>query len=72
MINLLSVFIGGGIGSVLRWLCCQLITNHWGTFVVNVSNVADHPATPATVQKGREIVLFSFIYKYLSWFECLI
>ncbi|MBR3675628.1 MAG: CrcB family protein, partial [Alphaproteobacteria bacterium] len=36
MINLLSVFIGGGIGSVLRWLCCQLITNHWGTFVVNV------------------------------------
>ena len=36
MINLLSVFIGGGIGSVLRWMCCQLIINHWGTFVVNV------------------------------------
>ena len=36
MLSLLSVFIGGGIGSVLRWLCCQLITNHWGTFVVNV------------------------------------
>ena len=36
MINLLSVFIGGGIGSVLRWMCCHLIINHWGTFVVNV------------------------------------
>lgn len=36
MLNLISAFIGGGIGSVLRWLCCQLVTNHWGTFVVNV------------------------------------
>ncbi len=36
MINLLSVFIGGGIGSILRWLCCSLISSHWGTMLVNV------------------------------------
>ena len=37
MLNLLSVFIGGGIGSVLRWLCCTFIPSHWGTFCVNVA-----------------------------------
>ena len=36
MINLLSVFLGGGIGSILRWFCSTLISSHWGTFVVNV------------------------------------
>lgn len=36
MINLLSVFIGGGIGSIFRWLCCSLISSHWGTMLVNV------------------------------------
>ena len=36
MINLLSVFVGGGIGSVLRWLCSTVISSHWGTFIVNV------------------------------------
>lgn len=36
MLNLLGVFIGGGVGSVLRWGVCRLITSHWGTFAVNV------------------------------------
>lgn len=34
--SLLGVFAGGGIGSVLRWLVCLKINNHWGTMVVNV------------------------------------
>ncbi len=37
MISLLSVFIGGGIGSALRWLCCSFIPSHWGTMFVNVA-----------------------------------
>lgn len=37
MINWISVFIGGGIGSVLRWLCCSFISSHWGTMIVNVT-----------------------------------
>ena len=36
MLNLLGIFIGGGIGSVLRWSVCRLITSHWGTFLVNI------------------------------------
>lgn len=36
MLNLLSVFIGGGIGSVLRWLCCTIYSSYWSTFMVNV------------------------------------
>ena len=36
MLNLLSVFIGGGLGSVLRWLCCMVVSSHWGTFIVNI------------------------------------
>lgn len=33
---MLGVFIGGGIGSVCRWLICSKIENHWGTMLVNV------------------------------------
>lgn len=36
MISFLAVFSGGGIGSVLRWLCCNLIPSHWGIMFVNV------------------------------------
>ena len=36
MLNLLGLFIGGGIGSVLRWSICRLIISHWGTFTVNI------------------------------------
>lgn len=36
MLNLLGVFIGGGIGSVLRFGICRIISSHWGTFTVNV------------------------------------
>ncbi len=37
MISLLSVFIGGGIGSVLRLFFCNLIPVHWGTMFVNIA-----------------------------------
>lgn len=36
MFSLISVFIGGGLGSILRWLCCNFISSHWGTMFVNV------------------------------------
>ena len=36
MYSILGVFLGGGVGSVLRWLICCKITSHWGTMVVNV------------------------------------
>lgn len=36
MITLFSVFISGGIGSLLRWICCNFIPSHWGTMLVNV------------------------------------
>ena len=36
MFSILGVFIGGGIGSVLRWLVCCKITSHWGTMIVNI------------------------------------
>lgn len=36
MINLLSVFIGGGIGSLLRHLVCLCIRSHWAVMTVNV------------------------------------
>ncbi len=36
LIQLLAVFIGGGIGSLLRWAVCLLITSHWGTMCVNL------------------------------------
>lgn len=37
MLSFISVFIGGGVGSALRWLCCSLIPNHWGTMIVNIA-----------------------------------
>lgn len=36
MYPFLGVFIGGGIGSVLRFFICQKITSHWGTMCVNI------------------------------------
>lgn len=36
MINLLSVFIGGGIGSLLRYAVCLRIGSHWAVFLVNI------------------------------------
>lgn len=36
MLNLLAVFLGGGIGASLRWGVCKYIHNHWGTFIVNI------------------------------------
>lgn len=36
MLSFLGVFLGGGAGSVLRWLVCGKIHAHWGTFTVNV------------------------------------
>lgn len=36
MYSMLGVFIGGGLGSVFRWLVCSKISNHWGTMLVNV------------------------------------
>lgn len=37
MISVLSVFIGGGIGALLRHLVCSLIRSHWAVFGVNVA-----------------------------------
>lgn len=37
MLSFLGVFIGGGAGSVLRWLVCAAIPAHGGTFAVNVA-----------------------------------
>ena len=31
-----SVFLGGGIGSVLRWLVTSRIASHWGVMLANV------------------------------------
>lgn len=36
MINLLSVFIGGGVGSVLRHMLCLCVGSHWAVFFVNI------------------------------------
>ena len=36
MYSMLGVFLGGGIGSVLRWLICCKINSHWGTMVANI------------------------------------
>lgn len=36
MINLLGIFIGGGIGSLLRHLVCLRIDSHWAVFLVNI------------------------------------
>ena len=34
--QILGVFLGGGFGSVLRWLVCLKINSHWGTMLVNI------------------------------------
>lgn len=36
MINVLSIFLGGGIGAVLRHLLCGRIGNHWAVMAVNL------------------------------------
>ncbi len=36
MMMFLSVFIGGGIGSILRWFTTSKIENHWGVMLVNI------------------------------------
>lgn len=36
MYAMLGVFIGGGLGSVCRWLICSKINTHWGTMLVNI------------------------------------
>lgn len=36
MYQWLSVFFGGGLGAVLRWLICSKINTHWGTMLVNI------------------------------------
>lgn len=36
MITFIGIFVGGGLGSLLRWLCCNLIQTHWGTMLVNI------------------------------------
>ena len=36
MYSILGVFLGGGVGSVIRWLICCKINSHWGTMIVNI------------------------------------
>lgn len=36
MINLVSVFLGGGIGALLRHLLCVKIGGHWAVMSVNI------------------------------------
>ena len=36
-----SVFLGGGIGSVLRWLVTSRIASHWGVMLANFLSRAD-------------------------------
>lgn len=36
MLNVFSVFLGGGIGSVLRHLITARIASHWGVMLVNI------------------------------------
>lgn len=36
MINMVAVFLGGGIGSLFRCLVCSKVEAHWGTFMVNI------------------------------------
>lgn len=36
MTTVLSVFLGGGIGSILRHLVCAKIGNHWAVMSVNL------------------------------------
>ena len=36
MYSILGVFLGGGVGSALRWLICCKVNSHWGTMIVNI------------------------------------
>ena len=36
MVSFLGVFLGGGIGSLLRFWVCSRICSHWGVMLVNV------------------------------------
>lgn len=36
MLSILSVFLGGGCGSILRHLVCSKIGNHWAVMSVNL------------------------------------
>ncbi len=36
MLNIIAVFVGGGIGSVLRYGICSAISSHWATMCVNL------------------------------------
>lgn len=36
MLNLLGIFIGGGLGSILRYLLSLRIGSHWGIMTVNL------------------------------------
>lgn len=35
--TVLSIFLGGGIGSLLRWLVTSRICNHWGVMLTNIA-----------------------------------
>ncbi len=37
MYQILSVFIGSGLGALLRWLVCAKIATYWGTMLVNIA-----------------------------------
>lgn len=36
MMMIFSIFIGGGIGSLLRWFTTSKVENHWGVMLVNI------------------------------------
>ncbi len=36
MFNVIAVFIGGGIGSVFRYVVCAIVASHWATICVNL------------------------------------
>lgn len=36
MLVALSVFVGGGLGSVLRFVISERIGNHWGIMLINI------------------------------------
>lgn len=36
IINLLGIFLGGGIGALLRHLVCLKIGSHWAVMMVNI------------------------------------
>ena len=54
MFAALGVFIGGGTGSVLRWLVCNRISTHWGTMAVNILGAFFIGCVYAYFQKNLE------------------